>query len=153
MRVPRVEYLIRTYGLSLRLWSSDGLASFFFESGFELREAKSAPVATPRTLRGMRGERRPELLEQILNRSCRRRTDRAEVGSFGKRGTGFARDSVSRRPPAAARNPPRRGAGSGVYALSTPDAILESIASLIANPVAAGEVRYAKDWPRAQTLP
>jgi len=33
-------------------------------------------------------------------------TDRTEVGSFVKTGTGFARDSVSRRPPAAAPNPP-----------------------------------------------
>ena len=42
---------------------------------------------------------------------------------------------------------------SGVHALLTPDAIIESIAYLIANPVAAGAVRYAKDWPGAQTLP
>ncbi len=42
---------------------------------------------------------------------------------------------------------------SGVHALRTPDAIIESIAYLIANPVVAGAVRYAKDWPGAQTLP
>ena len=42
---------------------------------------------------------------------------------------------------------------SSVHALLTPDAIIESIAYLIANPVAAGAVRYAKDWPGAQTLP
>jgi len=40
-----------------------------------------------------------------------------------------------------------------VHALLTPDAIVESIAYLITNPVAAGAVRYAKDWPGAQTLP
>jgi hypothetical protein len=43
--------------------------------------------------------------------------------------------------------------GSSVHALLTPDAVVESIADLIANPVAAGAVRYAKDWPGAQTLP
>jgi hypothetical protein len=42
---------------------------------------------------------------------------------------------------------------SGVHALLTPDAIVESIAYLIANPVEAGAVRYAKDWPGAHTLP
>ena len=42
---------------------------------------------------------------------------------------------------------------SGVHALLTPDAVVESIAYLIANPVEAGAVRYAKDWPGAQTLP
>ena len=42
---------------------------------------------------------------------------------------------------------------SGVHALLTPDAVIESIAYLISNPVAAGAVRYAKDWPGAQTLP
>ena len=31
--------------------------------------------------------------------------------------------------------------------------MIESIAYLIANPVEAGAVRYAKDWPGAQTLP
>jgi putative transposase len=40
----------------------------------------------------------------------------------------------------------------GVHALLTPDAIVESIAYLIANPVEAGAVRYAKDWPGAHTL-
>ncbi len=42
---------------------------------------------------------------------------------------------------------------SGVHALLTSDALIESIAYVIANPVAAGAVRYAKDWPGAQTLP
>lgn len=42
---------------------------------------------------------------------------------------------------------------SGVHALLTPDAVVESIAYLVANPVQAGAVRYAKDWPGAHTLP
>ena len=42
---------------------------------------------------------------------------------------------------------------SSVHALLTPEAMIDSIAYLIANPVAAGAVRYAKDWPGAQTLP
>jgi putative transposase len=42
---------------------------------------------------------------------------------------------------------------SSVHTLLTPEAMLASIAYLIANPVAAGAVRYAKDWPSAQTLP
>ncbi len=42
---------------------------------------------------------------------------------------------------------------SGAHALLSPDAIIESIAYLIANPVEALAVRYAKDWPGAQTLP
>jgi len=42
---------------------------------------------------------------------------------------------------------------TGVHALLTADAILESIAYLIANPVEALAVRYAKDWPGAHTLP
>jgi putative transposase len=42
---------------------------------------------------------------------------------------------------------------TGVHALLTPEAMIESIAYLIANPVEAGAVRYAKDWPGAQTLP
>ena len=42
---------------------------------------------------------------------------------------------------------------SGVHALVSPEAIIESIAYLIANPVQAGAVRYAKDWPGAHTLP
>ncbi len=41
---------------------------------------------------------------------------------------------------------------TGVHALLTPEAMVESIAYLIANPVEAGAVRYAKDWPGAQTL-
>jgi len=44
------------------------------------------------------------------------------------------------------------GRSSGVHALLTPEAIVESIAYLIANPVEAGAVRYAKDWPGAHTL-
>lgn len=42
---------------------------------------------------------------------------------------------------------------TSVHTLLTPEAALESMAYLIANPVAAGAVRYAKDWPSAQTLP
>jgi putative transposase len=42
---------------------------------------------------------------------------------------------------------------SGAHALVTPEAIIESIAYLIANPVEALAVRYAKDWPGAHTLP
>ena len=42
---------------------------------------------------------------------------------------------------------------TGVHMLLTPEAVLESIAYLIANPVAAGAVRYAKDWPGAHTRP
>jgi putative transposase len=42
---------------------------------------------------------------------------------------------------------------SGVHALLTPEAVIESIAYLVANPVEAMAVRYAKDWPGAHTLP
>jgi hypothetical protein len=35
---------------------------------------------------------------------------------------------------------------TSVHALLTPEAMMESIAYLIANPVEAGAVRYAKDW-------
>lgn len=42
---------------------------------------------------------------------------------------------------------------SGAHALLSPEAVVESIAYLIANPVEASAVRYAKDWPGAQTLP
>lgn len=42
---------------------------------------------------------------------------------------------------------------SAVHVLLTSDAIIESIAYLIANPVEALAVRYAQDWPGAQTLP
>ena len=42
---------------------------------------------------------------------------------------------------------------TAVHVLLTPEAILEAIAYLIANPVEAGAVRYARDWPGAQTLP
>ena len=40
-----------------------------------------------------------------------------------------------------------------VVQLRTPEAVIEKIAYLMANPVAAGLVRYAKDWPGVQTLP
>jgi putative transposase len=42
---------------------------------------------------------------------------------------------------------------TGVHALVSPEAVIESIAYLIANPVEALAVRYAKDWPGAHTLP
>ncbi len=42
---------------------------------------------------------------------------------------------------------------TGVHSLLTPEAIVDSIAYLIANPVEAGIVRYAKDWPGGHTLP
>ena len=35
----------------------------------------------------------------------------------------------------------------------TPEATIEAIAYVIANPVEAGAVRHAKDWPGAHTLP
>ncbi|MEM8607396.1 MAG: hypothetical protein AAGF92_09835 [Myxococcota bacterium] len=35
----------------------------------------------------------------------------------------------------------------------TPEATIDAIAYLIANPVEASAVRYAKDWPGAHTLP
>ena len=41
---------------------------------------------------------------------------------------------------------------SGVH-LRTPEAMIESLAYLIANPVEALAVRYARDWPGVQTLP
>jgi len=41
---------------------------------------------------------------------------------------------------------------SGVHVLLTPEAVIESIAYLVANPVEAMAVRYAKDWPGAHTL-
>lgn len=50
----------------------------------------------------------------------------------------------------------RRGVqqeSSRAHALLTPEAIIESIAYLIANPVESRAVRYAKDWPGAHTLP
>lgn len=37
--------------------------------------------------------------------------------------------------------------------LRTPEAMIESLAYLISNPVQALATRYAKDWPGAQTLP
>lgn len=42
---------------------------------------------------------------------------------------------------------------TGAHELLTPEATIESLAYLIANPVEAMAVRYAKDWPGAQTLP
>lgn len=42
---------------------------------------------------------------------------------------------------------------SGAHALLSPEAVVESIAYLVANPVEALAVRYAKDWPGAHTLP
>ena len=41
---------------------------------------------------------------------------------------------------------------TGQHALLTPEATLEALAYLIANPVEAGAVRYARDWPGAHTL-
>lgn len=35
----------------------------------------------------------------------------------------------------------------------TPESMVESMAYLMTNPVEAGAVRYAKDWPGAHTLP
>jgi REP element-mobilizing transposase RayT len=40
-----------------------------------------------------------------------------------------------------------------VVELRTPEAIVEKLAYVMANPVAAGLVRAAKDWPGVQTLP
>jgi hypothetical protein len=40
-----------------------------------------------------------------------------------------------------------------VVELRTPEAILEKLGYAIANPVAAGLVRYAKDWPGVMTVP
>jgi putative transposase len=40
-----------------------------------------------------------------------------------------------------------------VVVLRTPEAILEKLAYVIANPVAAGLVAFAKDWPGVTTLP
>ena len=42
---------------------------------------------------------------------------------------------------------------SAAHELLTPEAMIESIAYLITNPVNCGAVRYAKDWPGARTLP
>lgn len=42
---------------------------------------------------------------------------------------------------------------SAAHTLLTPEATIEAIAYLIANPVEALAVRYATDWPGAQTLP
>ena len=41
---------------------------------------------------------------------------------------------------------------TGQHALLTPEATIEALAYLIANPVEAGAVRYARDWPGAHTL-
>jgi putative transposase len=40
-----------------------------------------------------------------------------------------------------------------VVHLRTPQAVIEKLAYVMANPVAAGLVRYAKDWPGIRTLP
>lgn len=42
---------------------------------------------------------------------------------------------------------------TGQHMLLTPEATIEALAYLIGNPVEAGAVRYARDWPGAQTLP
>jgi hypothetical protein len=42
---------------------------------------------------------------------------------------------------------------TGQHELLTPEATIEALGYLIANPVEAGAVRYAKDWPGAHTLP
>lgn len=42
---------------------------------------------------------------------------------------------------------------TGQHVLLTPEAKIEALGYLIANPVEAGTVRYAKDWPGAHTLP
>ena len=42
---------------------------------------------------------------------------------------------------------------TGQHALVTPEAMIEALAYLISNPVEAGAVRYANDWPGAHTLP
>lgn len=41
---------------------------------------------------------------------------------------------------------------AGEHELLTPEAMVRNLAYLIANPVLAGAVRYAKDWPGAKTL-
>ncbi len=43
-------------------------------------------------------------------------------------------------------------ASSGEHEILTPEAMVRSLAYLIANPVLALAVRYAKDWPGAKTL-
>jgi putative transposase len=40
-----------------------------------------------------------------------------------------------------------------VVQLRTPEAVIEALGYLMANPVAAGLVRFAKDWPGIRTLP
>jgi hypothetical protein len=42
---------------------------------------------------------------------------------------------------------------TGQHELLTSEAVIESLAYLISNPVEAGAVRYVKDWPGAHTLP
>lgn len=42
---------------------------------------------------------------------------------------------------------------TGAHELLTPEAMIDALAYLIANPVEAMAVRYAKDWPGAQTQP
>ena len=41
---------------------------------------------------------------------------------------------------------------SGQHALLTPEATIEALAYLIANPVETGAVRFDKDWPGAHAL-
>ena len=42
---------------------------------------------------------------------------------------------------------------TGQHEPLTPEATIEALGYLIANPVEAGAVRYAKDWPGAHTSP
>ena len=42
---------------------------------------------------------------------------------------------------------------TSMVALLTPEAIVDALGYLIANPVSANAVRYAKDWPGALTMP
>jgi len=42
---------------------------------------------------------------------------------------------------------------TGQHELLTPEAAIEALGYLIANPVEAGAVRYARDWPGAHTVP
>ena len=40
-----------------------------------------------------------------------------------------------------------------MHELLNSEAIVKALAYLMANPVEAGAVRYAKEWPGAQTMP
>ena len=42
---------------------------------------------------------------------------------------------------------------TGMHELVNPESLVNALAYLMANPVAAGAVRYANEWPGAQTLP